>query len=106
MTNLQVNYDIIAISSLMFGTSYAGTELSQEIIFREVVGIRQWRNIRDPLEITAGLLTLCVYSVIYALDVNLLAVLGGNAIVCILIASIWLFIFLKNVVRINIIVGL
>lgn len=91
-----MNYDIVAIASLLFGISYGGIELSCDIIFKEIAGIRQWKNIRDPLEIISGLLSIGIYGIISALDINLFKILGGNTAACMLLASIWLYIVMSK----------
>lgn len=94
-----MNYDVIAIASLLFGIAYGGMELSQEIVFKEVAGVQKWRNVRDPLDVTAGLFTIGLYGVISAFDVSILKVLGGSTVVSMLLVSVWLFIFFKDKIR-------
>lgn len=97
---------MVAIATLLFGFSYGSLELSCDIIYKEVAGIRQWKSVRSPLEILSGLLVVIIYGVICALDVDLLAVLGSNLVACVLLTSVWLFIFFKDVIGVNFNVGL
>lgn len=92
-----MNYDIIALASLLFGVAYGGLEFSGEIIFKEVVGARRWNNISGPLEILSGLILFGIYCVVYTVDTDLLRLLGCSTTICMLIASLWIYVFLRNV---------
>lgn len=96
VVNLRVNYDVIAIASLLFGVAYGGIELTRDIVFKEAAGLQQWRKIRDPLDIISGLLIIILYAVISVSDVDILRILGGSTVVSMLLVSVWMFIFFKD----------
>lgn len=106
MVNLRVNYDVIATASLLFGISYGGMELSQEIVFKEIAGVQRWRIVRDPLDVVSGLCVIAFYGGISAFDVGVLKLLGGSTVFSVLLVSVWLFIFFKDKFRFLVNVGL
>lgn len=79
--------------------------MSQDIVFKEVVGLQKWRCIKDPLDVVSGLITIGLYALIGCLDCDILRVLGGSTAASMLLASVWLFIFLKDKIRIDLIIG-
>lgn len=94
-----LNHDIITVSCLLFGFAYGTTGFVEEKVYRDAVGVRQWRKVEGPLEVLTGIFVILAYYIIYRLDLTIMYILTYSYVIYLFVLLLWLCLLLIDFIK-------